>query len=52
MQCLLQDDGNIVAKHMDRSPYWDTHTGPNSYCAPYKAEIRDDCVVALRDCQV
>jgi hypothetical protein len=27
-------------------------SGPNGGCAPYTLEIRDDCVVTLRDCVV
>jgi hypothetical protein len=29
-----------------------TGSGPNGGCAPYTLEIRDDCVVTLRDCVV
>jgi hypothetical protein len=47
----LQDDGNLVAKHRDRSPYWDTKSGGKGV-GPYKLEIRDDCVVFIRDSQV
>jgi hypothetical protein len=27
-------------------------SGPNSGCAPYTLEIRDDCVATFRDCKV
>jgi hypothetical protein len=29
-----------------------TGSGPNGGCAPYTLEVRDDCVVTLRDCVV
>jgi hypothetical protein len=27
-------------------------SGPNSGCAPYTLEIRDDCIATFRDCKV
>jgi hypothetical protein len=47
----LQVDGNLVAKHRDKSPYWDTKSA-NKGVGPYKLEIRDDCVLFIRDSTV
>jgi hypothetical protein len=46
----MQMDGNLVAKHVGGAPYWDTKSGGQGSCDPYKLELRDDCVVVIRDC--
>jgi hypothetical protein len=47
----LQIDGNLVLKHKNRSPYWDTKSGGKGV-GPYRLELRDDCVVVIRDSAV
>jgi hypothetical protein len=47
----LQEDGNLVLKHSDKTPYWDTKSGGKGV-GPYRLELRDDCVVLIRDSNV